>query len=133
MMRYEYAMVMEAANGTPLVEKRVLSRRRRITKESRGRANAKLRLIGLIVLSVMMIGLAGNLLFGPEVSAADEVNIITVTIGSGDSLWSIADEYGSDEADVRDTIKEITELNELNVQDSLFPGMTLKVPVISEN
>jgi nucleoid-associated protein YgaU len=112
-----------------MVEKRVLSRRRRITHASRTKASAKLRLLSLILVSILVVGVAGHLVFGPEALAADEPNIISVTVGAGDSVWSIASEYGDSDTDVRKTVKQIYELNGISAEDSLFPGMTLEVPV----
>lgn len=53
-----------------------------------------------------------------------------VTIQQGDSLWSIAGRYADDKNDIRELIAAIHELNHIKKSDSIYPGQTLKIPVL---
>lgn len=55
-----------------------------------------------------------------------EAEIIDYTIAPGQTLWSIAKEYTPDNKDIRQTIYEIKQLN--NMTDStIYPGQTIKI------
>lgn len=50
-----------------------------------------------------------------------------MTVSSGDTLWSIADEHGIEGLSTQDTVQILRQWNGLS-QSSLNPGMTLEVP-----
>lgn len=55
-----------------------------------------------------------------------EAEIIDYTISKGETLWNIAKEYTPDNKDIRQTIYEIKQLN--NMTDStIYPGQTIKI------
>lgn len=55
-----------------------------------------------------------------------ESEIIDYTINKGETLWNIAKEYTPDNKDIRQTIYEIKQLN--NMTDStIYPGQTIKI------
>lgn len=55
-----------------------------------------------------------------------EAEIIDYTINKGETLWNIAKEYTPDNKDIRQTIYEIKQLN--NMTDStIYPGQTIKI------
>lgn len=55
-----------------------------------------------------------------------EAEIIDYTINKGETLWNIAKEYTPDNKDIRQTIHEIKQLN--NMTDStIYPGQTIKI------
>lgn len=57
-----------------------------------------------------------------------ETEIIDYTITPGQTLWSIAREYTPNSKDIRDTIHEIKDLN--NMQDSnIYAGQTIKIKI----
>ena len=52
----------------------------------------------------------------------------TITVKSGDTIWSIAGKWSGEREDVNDVIHRIYEANNLNSQQ-IYPGQILKVPV----
>lgn len=59
--------------------------------------------------------------------AASVQRFTTVTVHSGDTLWSIASAHTGDTGDVQETIDRITELNHLRAA-GLAPGEKLRIP-----
>lgn len=51
-----------------------------------------------------------------------------VYVQSGDTLWSLANQYGAKNVDKRKIIYEISSLNNLD-NNYIYPGQKLKVPV----
>lgn len=52
----------------------------------------------------------------------------TITIQSGDTLWSIAEEYAPANQDIRDYIYEICDKNDITASD-LVQGQDILIPV----
>lgn len=58
--------------------------------------------------------------------SSNEEEIIAYTIAPGQTLWSIAREYTPNSKDIRETIYEIKQLN--NMTDStVYPGQVIKI------
>ena len=96
---------------------------------TRFRVKSKPRFITfLVIMTFMIIGgigfAAGS--FDSTASTVDEYT--TYTVGYGDTLWSIADEYKSDRTDVRKAIFVISDINGISAEE-LQPGMELTIPV----
>ncbi|MBR3833533.1 MAG: LysM peptidoglycan-binding domain-containing protein [Lachnospiraceae bacterium] len=92
--------------------------------------NFKLFIIGLCVLFVLGIGALSTLDAGGKASAStsNQKYFICIEISEGDTLWSIADTYISEEySSVDEYVKEVKELNDLS-SDKIFCGATLVVP-----
>ena len=61
-------------------------------------------------------------------SNQEEAEIIDYTISKGQTLWSIAKEYTPDSKDIRQTIYEIKQLN--NMSDStVYENQTIKIKI----
>lgn len=61
-----------------------------------------------------------------------QLNIATVTVGSGDSVWNIACAYMDDQDkhhDVRGVEYDILKANKLSYNSCLQPGQTLYIPL----
>lgn len=83
----------------------------------------------LIILAGIIIGLFIMPAFGNMESTNHNVEEVEeVYVGPGDTLWEIAKKYGPKTQDIRKTIYEIKEYN--NLQDSyIYQGQILKVPI----
>lgn len=57
-----------------------------------------------------------------------EAETIDYTIVRGQTLWSIAREYTPDNKDIRETIHEIRELNNLT-DATIYEGQTIKIKI----
>lgn len=78
----------------------------------------------VIALATAVSGIAGfNTAAGGEA-----ITYKTVTVNSGDTLWSIASTYCSDDQDVREYIYNIEKLNDVQNVD-IQPGQKIIVPV----
>ena len=53
----------------------------------------------------------------------------SIKIEAGDCLWSIADEYMSDDMDIREAVYMICDTNDVDA-NTLYAGQTLSIPVI---
>lgn len=90
----------------------------------------------LTVLIVFMVVLFLIVLFVlPERTAAagdttgGRYQISSVLIEEGDSLWSLASEYYTEEfVSVSEYIKEITRMNGISVSDTLYAGNYILIP-----
>ncbi len=84
---------------------------------------------GLAVAVALVAGLVGGraMASSPEQGIAVDV----YTVGSGETLWSIASTHASPGADVRDVVDDLMSLNELSTS-SLATGQQLLVPVADD-
>jgi LysM repeat protein len=80
--------------------------------------------IALVALSLMI---ALPTLSSARLYAAGTQRYTTVTVGPGDTLWSIAAAHGPANADIQETIDRITEANHLSIA-TLQPGEHLRIP-----
>ena len=87
--------------------------------------NRKKFIRSIAILIFLLIGL-----FNISIANTDkkEAEIIDYTIAPGQTLWSIAKEYTPNTKDIRETIHEIKDLN--NMQDSsIYAGQTIKIKI----
>ena len=77
----------------------------------------------LIIFAIMLGAIFGTTVSGASVTKAYYV----ITVEPGDTLWSIASEYGSNRNDVRKLIYEISNLNELETSN-IYIGQQLLIP-----
>jgi len=86
--------------------------------------NRKKFIRSIAILIFLLVGL-----FNISVAKSNkEAEIIDYTITPGQTLWSIAREYTPNSKDIRDTIHEIKDLN--NMQDSnIYAGQTIKIKI----
>ena len=86
--------------------------------------NRKKFIRSIAILIFLLVGL-----FNISVAKSNkESEIIDYTIAPGQTLWSIAKEYTPNTKDIRETIHEIKDLN--NIQDSsVYAGQTIKIKI----
>ena len=97
-------------------------RRKRI-RAIRARQRKFKRNVFFAVVSILMLSLAFSGVFGDKIT---ETQYITVSVDSGDTLWSIAKEHT--DGDVRNEIVKIKKANNMKTSD-LESGQILKIPV----
>ena len=81
--------------------------------------------LAVVVLNVLLI-----YAYTPSSTQADAVNKTqSITVAHGDTIWSIAEEYGSEDEDIRNTIYKIKKLNNMKNAE-LKVGQNILVPII---
>ena len=95
----------------------------------RYRINNRVRFTLFVVLVILFITTFANFALGLNTAdSATYVEYTEVKVMSGDTLWSIADTYMDDHSDIRRSVYELCQINEINTSQ-LQAGMTLLVPV----
>ena len=74
----------------------------------------------------LLAGLTAAALFS-HASAVDKKTYQKIEVKPGETLWSIAAEYGDPDEDIRNTICDIQKLNGLS-GSLIYAGQTLTVP-----
>ncbi len=95
----------------------------------RYRINSRIRFTLFVVLVILLVTTCANFALG--LSTADSATIVEyleVQVKSGDTLWSIAGTYMDDGSDIRKSVYELCQINDINASQ-LQAGMTLLVPV----
>ncbi len=94
-------------------------------------AHLRLTARGRVVVALFAVALIAtiSLVFGSAVAATDQVEPsgVIVTVQPGQTLWQIAATHRP-EADVRQTVSEITRLNSLPSDGKLAIGTELMLP-----
>ena len=95
---------------------------------------ANLLLCLLIIISVFAYT-ASNHLFEQfnVLSVTKTEQLISYKIGSGDTLWQIANKAVTADEDVRDKIIAIQKLNKINSAQALIPGQVIQIPIARVN
>ena len=92
----------------------------------RMRITNKFKFIRTITIAIFLLIAIFN--FSIAKSNQEEAEIIDYTISKGQTLWSIAKEYTPDSKDIRQTIYEIKQLN--NMSDStVYENQTIKIKI----
>lgn len=87
------------------------------------------RFTAFLVIAALAVFIALGIIAGPAESTAESVEeYTTYTVSSGDTLWSIANDYKTDSTDTRKAVYEIEKINGVQPED-LQPDMQLKIPV----
>lgn len=91
------------------------------------RTRKKFTLMPIITLGALSLMVSLPMLSSTHLHAASAQRYATVTVRSGDTLWSLAAAHTTASADVQDTIDRIVEANHLGA-GSLQPGRILRIP-----
>ena len=93
------------------------------------RVKSKFRFTLFLTISILCVIIAGTTLLGfNNANAASMNQYYAVKVSVGDTLWDIAGEYGPEHQDIRKTVDEICQLNEMDASD-LTAGEHILVPV----
>ncbi len=100
-----------------------------LKKHKRYVIKSKLRFIFFLTLIFVSFTFAVNGYLGlGNSSSLTEIKHIEIEVMYGDSLWSIAQEYGKKDNDIRESVYQIASLN--NIEGSeIYVGQKLTVPV----
>ena len=116
----------EAKNETYYfpAESQSYARRRAARKRRRTQ-----RLIGtgLVLLAATLGFFAGRARAGDN-HQPTPTKVTWITVGEGDSMWSVASRYGDRELSIHDRIAALEEANPKAAQGFLFPGQKLRLP-----
>lgn len=92
------------------------------------RMKSRLRFTIFVTIMIMFAVAGVNTIIGfNDVSGQEEQTYVTVTVESGDTLWSIANDYMPSDMDQRKAVYIIKKHNN-NTDGNLIPGQTIKVP-----
>lgn len=67
------------------------------------------------------------------ISNTSTISLQTLTIHSGDTLWSIAAKSLADNEDIREKVIQIRNFNGLSATQIVVPGQIIQIPVKSSN
>ena len=96
----------------------------------RYRIKNRIRFASFIVISLLLVCTIFNTALGfNDALALSEQQYIEIQVESGDTLWTIADEYMPDDIDIREAVYMICETNDVDA-NTLYAGQTLSIPVI---
>ena len=109
-----------------------LAKRRYAQRNSLYKAN--LLLCIAVIISVLSYTVSNHLFEQFSVlSGAKTEQLISYKVGSGDTLWQIANKAVTANEDVRDKIIAIQKLNKINAAQALIPGQVIQIPIASAN
>lgn len=95
----------------------------------RYRINNRVRFTIFVVLVILFITTFANFLLGfNTANSSTYAEYTQVQVMSGDTLWSIAETYMDDDSDIRKSVYQLCQINDINASQ-LQAGMTLLVPV----
>lgn len=98
--------------------------------KKRYRIKNRVRFASFIVISLLLVCTIFNTALGfNDALALSEQQYIEIQVESGDTLWTIADEYMPDDMDIREAVYMICDTNDVDA-NTLYAGQTLSIPVI---
>ena len=96
----------------------------------RYRIKNRVRFASFIVISLLLLCTIANTALGfNDALALSEQQYIEIQVESGDTLWTIADEFMPDDMDIREAVYMICDVNDVDA-DTLYAGQTLSIPVL---
>lgn len=93
------------------------------------RIKNRFRFTFFVVAAFILITISANLILGLDTANSQTITEYDeVKISYGDTLWSIAEKYMSDSNDIRKSVYQLCQLNDISA-DELYAGMTIIVPI----
>ena len=82
-----------------------------------------------VALTIILVTTLVNFALGLNTAASLTMQeYMEIDISSGDTLWSIAQNYMPDDMDIRDAVGHLCDLNNITAEE-LYAGMTIQVPI----
>jgi len=97
---------------------------RRLRRRRALRRQRSLALILVVIFTVLVATVA----FARSSAGIEGIDVVSVKITSGDTLWNIALEYKPDGTDVREFISRISEYNGIE-NANIICGQTIYIPL----
>lgn len=89
----------------------------------------RFRFTVFVVLTIVILTTAVNFAFGFNTAVSlTKTDYMDVQIVSGDTLWSIAQNYMPSDMDTRKAVYELRQVNDISASE-LYAGMTIQVPI----
>ena len=92
------------------------------------RIKNKIRFTAFMSAVILIVVCASSAFLGLSSASASDVDpFVEVRVSYGDTLWSLARQYGPDKADIRGTIYEICRINHVTAE-TLQAGQHILIP-----
>ncbi len=89
----------------------------------------KFRFTVFVVLTIVILTTAVNFALGFNTAASlTRTDYMDVQIVSGDTLWSIAENYMPQDMDTREAVYKLCKVNDISASE-LYAGMTIQIPI----
>ncbi len=93
------------------------------------RIKSKVRFTLFMTIAMLMaISITGTMIGTNNAESLMKTTYMEISVQSGDTLWNLAEKFGSDDKDIREIVFEICKLNDISAS-SIFPGQTIRIPV----
>ncbi len=83
--------------------------------------------IFLVIICLLVFGMFSMAAGSSTASSESKVQYHAVEIHSGDSLWTIAEDYNKENLDIRQVVADICDVNDIRA-DEIQPGQMILVP-----
>ncbi|MFA7196293.1 MAG: LysM peptidoglycan-binding domain-containing protein [Anaerovoracaceae bacterium] len=83
--------------------------------------------VSMAFLIVSFIWITGSFYGYFDATSIEKMEFREYKVQTGDTLWDIAKEYGSEKTDCRQTIYEISKINQVT-PETLYAGSTILIP-----
>ncbi|PKM89574.1 MAG: hypothetical protein CVU87_04965 [Firmicutes bacterium HGW-Firmicutes-12] len=90
----------------------------------------KRRLLIFTTVFILLVFVAGQLINAKATDAQEAVQIVTIKVEEGDSLWKLADTYDNNKMDLREYIYIIQSVNDMD-NTMLQPGQKVRIPIFN--
>ena len=89
----------------------------------------KFRFTIFVVLTIVILTTVANFALGFNTAASlTRTDYVDIQVVSGDTLWSIAENYMPRDMDTREAVYKLCKVNDISADD-LYTGMTIQVPI----
>ena len=89
----------------------------------------KFRFTVFVVLTIVILTTVANFALGFNTAASlTRTDYMDIQVVSGDTLWSIAENYMPCDMDTREAVYKLCRVNDISAAD-LYAGMTIQVPI----
>lgn len=88
------------------------------------------RNLARVLLAVFCLAAFLGVILPNRTEASEPLNVITIQVETGDSLWMLADKYDNNTMDIRKYIYLIQQYNNME-NSTIYPGQLIYLPIYS--